>query len=29
VLETASVVLSGVGADLLDNDELKAAYLGG
>jgi branched-chain amino acid transport system ATP-binding protein len=29
VLETGSVVLSGVGADLLDNDELKAAYLGG
>jgi branched-chain amino acid transport system ATP-binding protein len=29
VLETGSVVLSGVGSDLLDNDELKAAYLGG
>jgi branched-chain amino acid transport system ATP-binding protein len=29
VLETGSVVLAGSGADLLDNDELKAAYLGG
>jgi len=29
VLETGSVVLAGPGADLLDNDELKAAYLGG
>jgi branched-chain amino acid transport system ATP-binding protein len=29
VLETGSVVLSGSAADLLDNDELKAAYLGG
>ena len=29
VLETGSVVLSGAGADLLDNDQLKAAYLGG
>ena len=29
VLETGSVVLAGAGADLLDNDELKAAYLGG
>ena len=29
VLETGSVVLSGAAAELLDNDELKAAYLGG
>jgi branched-chain amino acid transport system ATP-binding protein len=29
VLETGSVVLAGSGAELLDNDELKAAYLGG
>jgi len=29
VLETGSVVLAGPGADLLDNHELKAAYLGG
>ena len=29
VLETGSVVLVGSGAELLDNDELKAAYLGG
>ena len=29
VLETGRVVLAGTGADLLDNDELKAAYLGG
>ena len=29
VLETGSVVLAGAAADLLDNDELKAAYLGG
>jgi len=29
VLETGSVVLAGSGADLLDNEELKAAYLGG
>jgi branched-chain amino acid transport system ATP-binding protein len=29
VLETGRVVLAGSGADLLDNDELKAAYLGG
>jgi branched-chain amino acid transport system ATP-binding protein len=29
VLETGSVVLAGSAAELLDNDELKAAYLGG
>ena len=29
VLETGSVVLAGAATDLLDNDELKAAYLGG
>jgi len=29
VLETGRVVLAGTGVDLLDNDELKAAYLGG
>jgi len=29
VLETGSVVLAGSGADLRDNDELKAVYLGG
>jgi len=29
VLETGRVVLEGTGAALLDNDELKAAYLGG
>ena len=29
VLETGSVVLSGAGAELLENDQLKAAYLGG
>ena len=29
VLETGSVVLSGTGAELLEDDQLKAAYLGG
>jgi branched-chain amino acid transport system ATP-binding protein len=29
VLETGSVVLSGTGAELLQDDQLKAAYLGG
>jgi branched-chain amino acid transport system ATP-binding protein len=29
VLETGSVVLAGTGGELLENDQLKAAYLGG
>ena len=29
VLETGRVVPEGTGAELLDHDELKAAYLGG
>ena len=29
VLEVGSVALSGAAADLLANDQLKAAYLGG
>ena len=29
VLETGSIVLSGTGADLMQSDDIKKAYLGG